>query len=154
MSIPRLALVLLVAAGCAGGGAPRPAPSLDITFAPSLDIELDSMRRQPSGLWIRDYTIGDGPPITAGDKVGVRYNVHLTDGTRVDGTNPDSGNYEFTFGRGQVIKGWDDGMLGMRVGGRRQLIIPAAMGYGFRRWGLIPSNSTLVVSIHLVELIR
>jgi FKBP-type peptidyl-prolyl cis-trans isomerase len=154
MLIRLLAGAALLVAGCASSGTPRPAPTLDLVLAPSLNVEIDSMQRQPSGLWIRDYTIGDGPPITAGDRVGVRYTVHLTNGTRVDGTNPDSGNYVFTFGRGQVIKGWDDGMIGMRVGGRRELIIPPAMGYGFRSRGLIPSNSTLVVGIHLVELIR
>jgi FKBP-type peptidyl-prolyl cis-trans isomerase len=154
MSIRLLALAALLLAGCASSGPPRPAPSLDLVLAPSLNVDIDSMKRQPSGLWIRDLTIGDGPPITAGDRVGVRYSVHLTNGTRVGGNNPDTGSFVFTFGRGEVIAGWDEGMIGMRVGGRRQLIIPPALGYGFRSRELIPSGSTLVVGIHLVELIR
>jgi len=125
-----------------------------VVFAPSLDIEPDSMTRRPSGVWVRDLVVGTGIPITAGDNIEVRYTVYLSDGTRVDGTGGDDPNRIFRYGRGEIIAGWDEGMQGMRVGGRRTLVIPPALAYGSRRRGNIPPNSTLIVSLHLVDVVK
>jgi len=143
--------LLLLVLGCATAGPP---PVLELSFAPTLGIEPDSMLRRPSGVWVRDIAVGTGVPITAGDQVEVRYTVYLTDGTRVDGTGGDDPNRVFRYGRGEIIAGWDDGMQGMRVGGRRTLVIPPALAYGARRRGNIPPQSTLVVTLQLIDIVR
>ncbi len=151
-SRPLLALLLGLAAACAGTAGPP--PPLEAVFAPSLGIEPDSMTRRPSGVWVRDIVVGTGIPITAGDQIEVRYTVYLSDGTRVDGTGGDDPNRVFRYGRGEIIAGWDEGMQGMRVGGRRTLVIPPALAYGSRRRGNIPPHSTLVVTLQLVDVVK
>jgi FKBP-type peptidyl-prolyl cis-trans isomerase len=98
-----------------------------------------------------DLVVGTGAEAQAGNAVAVHYVGTLTDGSKFDSSRDRDEPFEFTLGRGQVIKGWDLGVAGMRVGGKRKLVIPADMGYGARGFPpVIPPNSTLVFEVELV----
>ncbi len=104
------------------------------------------------GLKIEDVKLGKGPTAKSGDTVAVHYTGWLANGTIFDASSL-HGNQQFTFqlGAGQVIKGWDIGVVGMRVGGVRQLVIPAKLAYGSQGAPpTIPANSTLTFRIHLL----
>lgn len=119
------------------------------TYAPQLGVDLTAMTRMPSGLYYQDLSAGDGEVAERGRTVRVLYNGYLPDGTRFDGTTDSP--ISFALGRGQVIAGWDEGIAGMRVGGRRRLVVPPRLGYGSEaRADRIPANSTLVFDIQLV----
>ena len=96
----------------------------------------------PSGLIYEYTTVGAGAEAKAGEKVNVHYTGWLTDGTKFDSSKDRSEPFDFTLGAGQVIKGWDEGVAGMKVGGKRKLTIPPALGYGARgAGGVIPPNA-------------
>ena len=98
-----------------------------------------------------DLVVGTGAEAQAGNKVSVHYVGTLTDGSKFDSSRDRDEPFEFTLGKGQVIKGWDLGVAGMKVGGKRKLVIPADMGYGARGFPpVIPPNSTLVFEVELV----
>ena len=105
-----------------------------------------------SGLQYWDIAPGNGATATPGKEVKVRYTGWLTDGTKFDST-ADHGDQplDFPLGVGKVIKGWDEGIAGMKVGGKRQLRIPPGLAYGPRSIGAIPPNSTLIFDVELVE---
>jgi peptidylprolyl isomerase len=105
-------------------------------------------------LYYKDFTVGTGQTAQLGDLVRVRYDVHLTNGKRIEGSDPDAPPYEFRMGAHQVIAGWDEGITGMKAGGRRQLIIPPSLGYGGRRQGEIPGGSVMVVNLQLIQIVR
>ncbi|OYY78352.1 MAG: peptidylprolyl isomerase, partial [Hydrogenophilales bacterium 16-62-9] len=85
-----------------------------------------------SELIIEELTVGNGATATAGQSVSVHYTGWLTDGTKFDSSVDRNDPFEFNLGRGQVIAGWDQGVAGMQVGGKRKLTIPPALGYGER----------------------
>lgn len=93
---------------------------------------------------------GKGTVAQAGQRVNVHYNGVLEDGTPFDSSYERGRPLTFTLGVGQVIKGWDMGVEGMRVGGKRQLVIPPSLGYGARGAGSIPPNATLIFDVELV----
>lgn len=98
-----------------------------------------------------DLVVGTGDEATAGTKVSVHYVGTLTDGSKFDSSRDRDEPFEFALGRGQVIKGWDEGVAGMRVGGKRKLVIPPEMGYGKRGFPpVIPPDSTLVFEVELL----
>jgi len=102
-------------------------------------------------LIIEDLKVGEGTAVVQYNIVTVNYTGWLTDGTKFDSSlNPGRTPFRFTVGGGQVIKGWDEGLIGMKVGGKRKLTIPPNMGYGSQDMGVIPSNSTLVFEIDLL----
>ncbi|MBL6935743.1 MAG: FKBP-type peptidyl-prolyl cis-trans isomerase [Alphaproteobacteria bacterium] len=103
-------------------------------------------------LQIEDIRIGTGIAAADNDLLAVDYKGHLEDGTQFDSSYKRGEPWEFTLGQGQVIRGWDKGLRGMKVGGKRRLVIPPEMGYGGEDKGLIPPNSTLIFEIELVEI--
>jgi peptidylprolyl isomerase len=100
-----------------------------------------------------DMIVGTGAEAKSGDSVKVNYIGKLIDGTKFDSSYDRGTPFEFTLGVGQVIKGWDYGVVGMKVGGKRLLIIPPAFGYGDQKAGSIPPNSILVFEVELLEVI-
>jgi peptidylprolyl isomerase len=104
-----------------------------------------------SGLKYLDMVEGKGATPKSGQTVSVHYIGTLENGTKFDSSRDRGRPFEFTLGAGQVIKGWDEGLSTMKVGGRRQLIIPPGLGYGSRGIGPIPPNSTLVFDVELLK---
>ena len=103
------------------------------------------------GLEIQDLKVGDGAEAVKGKKVSVHYTGWLTNGTKFDSSKDRRDPFAFNLGKGQVIKGWDEGVQGMKVGGKRKLTIPPALGYGSRgAGGVIPPNATLVFEVELL----
>lgn len=139
---------VLLAASCSPGPFE---PNIEKTnFAASLGIDLASSTQTSSGLWYRDVTIGGGATVAndTGVSVTVRYTGYLRNGEQFDtGTLP-----PFKTGAGTVVRGFDEGVRGMRVGGRRQLIIPPTLGYGNTQSGSIPPNSILVFVVDLLSI--
>jgi FKBP-type peptidyl-prolyl cis-trans isomerase len=120
----------------------------DTEFAPALGVDLSAMTRTGSGVYYRDLTVGTGALAQPGQNISVYYQGWLADGTRFDGRT--SGDpLRFPFGTGWAIQGWDEGIVGMRVGGKRQLVIPPSLGYGSRGQGPIPPNAVLVFEVEL-----
>ena len=104
-----------------------------------------------SGLSYIDMTPGTGDSPKTGDLVKVHYTGYLTDGKKFDSSVDRGQPFAFGIGRGQVIKGWDEGVMSMKVGGKRKLIIPADLGYGSRgAGGVIPANATLIFDVELL----
>ena len=106
-----------------------------------------------SELQIIDEVVGSGAAAAASDSVTVNYVGSLTNGTVFDASaNHGTTGFTFNLGAGQVIKGWDQGIVGMKEGGKRKLVIPAALAYGDQAIGnVIPANSTLVFEVELVK---
>lgn len=104
-----------------------------------------------SGLIIEEVVIGAGAEATAGQEVTVHYTGWLAGGQKFDSSKDRDDPFVFSLGKGQVIKGWDEGVQGMKVGGTRKLTIPSALGYGARgAGGAIPPNATLVFEVELL----
>jgi len=102
-------------------------------------------------LIIEEITVGEGAEAQAGQTVSVHYTGWLTDGTKFDSSKDRNEAFDFPLGRGYVISGWDQGVVGMKVGGSRKLTIPPEMGYGARgAGGVIPPNATLVFEVELL----
>lgn len=115
-------------------------------------MDQQNMTETASGLQYRDETEGSGPVAKAGDHVAVHYTGTLDDGRKFDSSRDRGEPFEFPLGAGTVIRGWDEGVAGMRVGGRRTLRIPPELGYGSRgAGGVIPPNATLLFDVELLE---
>jgi peptidylprolyl isomerase len=109
----------------------------------------------PDGLKYWDIAVGKGAPAVSGKRVRVHYTGWLLDGTKFDSSLDAGHPFVFTLGRGQVIPGWDEGLLGMREGGKRQLRVPAELAYGEQGSPpTIPPNSTLIFDIQLLNVER
>jgi FKBP-type peptidyl-prolyl cis-trans isomerase len=105
-------------------------------------------------LKVTDLIEGDGAIAKIGDRVSVHYTGWLLSGKQFDSSKTRNKPFEFRLGAGRVIKGWEQGVTGMKVGGKRELIIPPELGYGSRSvgGGLIPANSTLKFEVELLEI--
>ena len=104
-----------------------------------------------SGLRYIDYGGGSGAVAKAGDHVSVHYTGTLENGKKFDSSRDRNQPFQFNLGAGQVIKGWDEGVAGMKVGDKRRLIIPSNLGYGSRgAAGVIPPNATLIFDVELL----
>ena len=140
--------LLLLATACDG---PTTPDIENTTFASELNVDISQMSKTPSGVYYRDFVQGTGAEAQSGSHLTVHYMGNLSDGTFVDSSLGGS-PYGFTLGVGQVIRGWDDGLVGMKVGGTRQLVIPPSLGYGSAAHGGIPGNSILVFQVQLVSI--
>jgi peptidylprolyl isomerase len=105
----------------------------------------------PSGLKYSDEVVGSGDSPSKGKKVRVHYTGRLTNGKKFDSSHDRKEPFEFTIGVGQVIRGWDEGVMSMKVGGKRQLTIPPDLGYGARGAPpVIPPNAELIFDVELL----
>lgn len=140
-----LTFVPLTLSACLGDSSTKTdyplVPIESTTFATSLGVNLAASTKTASGLYYRDITVGTGTTIAAGQTLNVKYSGALANGSVFD-----AGTYSFTI-PGSVIQGWNEGLLGMKVGGSRQLIIPPALGYGANGSGPIPPNAVLVFTV-------
>lgn len=120
---------------------------------PWVPVNEQDFTSTPSGLRYDDEVAGTGAIAKTGDRVSVHYTGWLEDGTRFDSSRERQQPFQFVLGAGSVIRGWDEGVQGMRVGGRRRLLIPPELGYGAREvGGVIPANSTLVFEVELLSI--
>ena len=141
-----VAAVLLVAAACSNGSSSNSGSTSGSNFSPTT---------ANSGLRITDLVVGTGATAAAGNRITVNYGGWLFDASQPDskGRQFDANSaFPFTLGVGGVIRGWDQGVVGMRVGGQRRLIIPPDLAYGNQAVGPIPANSTLVFDIRLISI--
>ncbi|MGB2924044.1 MAG: FKBP-type peptidyl-prolyl cis-trans isomerase [Limnothrix sp.] len=118
-----------------------------------MDLDLSKATTTKSGLKYIDEVVGEGDTPMEGEMVTVHYTGKLEDGKVFDSSVKRNEPFSFVIGVGQVIKGWDEGVITMKPGGKRQLIIPAELGYGSRgAGGVIPPNSTLIFDVELISI--
>ncbi len=155
-----LATAAILLAGCNGTNAGTTAVDPGVytadpatsSYAAALNVNIASMTKTASGLYYKDLVTGTGATATAGYTVRVQYSGWLVNGVQFDTTDGKTpGYFEFLLNAGRVIKGWDEGVQGMKVGGRRQLVIPPDLGYGANGSGSIPGNAVLVFEIVLLQ---
>jgi FKBP-type peptidyl-prolyl cis-trans isomerase len=138
--------------------------ALAVSVAPGVGLEVanaaDSATQTINGMTMTDHKVGTGTEAVAGKTVTVHYTGWLQDlsapdhkGKKFDSSRDRGDPFTFPLGGGQVIKGWDQGVQGMKIGGQRTLVIPPEMGYGARGagGGLIPPNATLIFDVELLE---
>lgn len=125
---------------------------IDSAIAPALGVDLAKMTRRPSGLLVLERRRGSGAAADSGRWVTVNYTGWLADGTVIDDTRKEGKPRNVLLGHGRVIPAWEEGLRGMRAGGRRLLVVPPALGYGTAgRPGTVPSRATLVFDIELTK---
>jgi len=149
-----LATVALMAAQTSKSGAQKSTAAPQAAAAPKTSGPTPVTGKPQttlSGVEYWDIKLGTGQTAVAGKRLSMHYTGWLTNGKKFDSSLDRGEPFEFTLGRGQVIKGWDEGVAGMKVGGKRQLKIPPAAGYGARGAGnVIPPNATLIFDVELV----
>lgn len=158
MSRPMLLLAVFAAltlAGCASAPPPAPpTPAAAVAPAPATPAPTAPVLKEvttSSGLRYTDLLVGNGPLAEDGMAVAVHYTGWLTDGTKFDSSLDRGQPFTFQLGASQVIRGWDEGVKGMRVGGKRKLVIPPELGYGERgAGGVIPPDATLVFEVEFM----
>jgi FKBP-type peptidyl-prolyl cis-trans isomerase FkpA len=138
----RLIPVLLLSVACGGDEGSPTSPTSPTSPSVGLDLPFST----------EDLTVGTGPEAMNGDMLSVNYTGWLYDPNAAEnkGTEFDSGNFSFELGAGRVIAGWDQGLVGMQVGGQRRIVIPPALGYGSSGQGPIPGDATLLFEVELV----
>ena len=145
-----LSLLAMIGVACGCGSSDKPSTA----SAPSASVPM-KVTGQPtttaSGLQYWDIVVGTGATAAPGNNVKVHYSGFLTTGEKFDSSRDRGEPFSFPLGAGQVIKGWDEGVAGMKVGGQRQLRIPPALGYGAAgAGGAIPPNATLIFDVELL----
>jgi FKBP-type peptidyl-prolyl cis-trans isomerase FkpA len=163
-----MVLLVALASACSGGrtasGAPVPEVSRELAdpvlavpqgevertvFADELNVVLLAMTRLPTGIYYRDLETGKGSSAQPGREVLVTYIAYLANGKEIDRTAPGARPLRFKLGDGVVIRGWDLGVRGMKVGGTRQLVVPSRFAYGARGNANVPPNSVMVFVMRL-----
>ena len=152
-------LVALFFGACGGAASSAPgevaAPASDpaqLFYSPDLDIDLAQFERTSSGLYIQDVEIGEGRIARRDSRVWITYVGWLPDGTVFDG-NVGGTPIHVRLGGNEVIRGWNEGVVGMRPGGVRRLVVRPGLAYGSRRRGDIPPGATLVFLLTLVDVV-
>ena len=159
MRLRRLAAVLLPLAftACLEGTTPtNPFPNIPIeqtTFAAGLEVNLAQSTKTASGLYFRDITLGTGATATGTSTISVYYAAYFPNGQKFDEIISPSNPLVRTLGATpqQLIEGWEEGIVGMKVGGTRQLIIPPELAYGSQGYLQVPPNAVLVFNVSLVN---
>jgi FKBP-type peptidyl-prolyl cis-trans isomerase FkpA len=144
--LPLIALLALLPACGSRGDAPAAG------FSAELGVDTTRMTRAPAGFWYTDVTVGQGPEAVPGRTVTVHYTGWLPSGKKFDSSRDRGEPFAFTLGAGQVITGWDEGVKGMKPGGRRKLVLPPGMAYG--EAGAppdIPPGATLVFDVEVLK---
>ena len=142
-SLAPLLLVLLAAPLAASSGDDRPVGGETV---PAGEVVTRS------GLRYRDLVVGTGAVAKKGDVLEVHYTGRLKDGKKFDSSVDRKQPFVFTVGAGQVIKGWDEGVVSMKVGGKRKLIIPPELGYGANgAGGIVPPNAVMIFEVELLR---
>jgi FKBP-type peptidyl-prolyl cis-trans isomerase FkpA len=128
---------------------------VDTAIAPALGVDLAAMERRPSGLYVQDRRRGTGAAADSGQWVTVHYTTWLPDGTVLDDTRERDAPQRVQLAAGKVIKAWEEGIRGMREGGRRLVVAPPSLGYGKAgQPGAVPRLATLVFDVELVRVER
>jgi len=146
--------VFFIFPGLSPFGSSTPTDTASAQITTDTQTASATMSTEPvTQLQVTDETVGTGVVASVGDSVTVNYVGSLTDGTVFDASaNHGSQGFTFSLGVGQVIKGWDLGIVGMKEGGKRKLVIPASLAYGDQAIGnVIPANSTLVFEVELLK---
>jgi len=151
IALPVIFAVLVFAFGC-GNSEKSSVSGQSATSSPSSPAKVSGPpTTTASGLQYWDITVGTGATAVSGKAVSVHYTGWLTNGTKFDSSLDRGQPFVFTLGEGQVIPGWDEGIAGMKVGGKRQLRIPPSLGYGDSGAnGVIPPNATLIFDVQLL----
>ena len=151
-----LAALMLLTAACGGGddGDTEAGGGTDEETAAASDGDCSTEpTTTDSGLQIKEIECGDGEAAEKGDTLEVHYDGRLENGTKFDSSRDRGETFEFQVGAGQVIQGWDEGLIGMKIGGTRELTIPPELGYGEAGSPpVIPPNSTLIFEVELVDI--
>ena len=135
-------------------GPTGPIDPTDLEFAAALGVDLSQMTKTASGLYYQDLVVGTGAEAETGKTVTVHYTVWLHDGTKLDSSYDFDDPFTFLLGAGAVIAGWDEGIQGIKVGGKRKLVVPSSLAYGSQgSGGVIPPYATLVFDVDLLEVI-
>ena len=146
-----LALAPLLFTACLSGtDSGSPSDPATETYAPTLGVNIAQMTKISNALYYQDLIVGTGVTAASGKSLSVNYTGWLVDGTQFD-TSIGKAPISFTLGVGTVIPGWDLGLLGMRVGGKRRLVIGSDLAYGSGGFGVIRPNSTLVFDVQLLS---
>jgi FKBP-type peptidyl-prolyl cis-trans isomerase FkpA len=142
---------LTLASACLSGESIAPEQSIEeATFASALGVNLAASTRTTNGAYYRDIVVGTGALVASGQDISIRYTGWLSNGAQFETNLSNSSPLKFKLGAGEVIDGFDEGLAGIRVGGKRQLIIPPSLGYGPYNYGPIPGNSILVFTVEVV----
>lgn len=147
-------IVLIVVGGYFVFKIPSPSVNIDESGGETLGTEISTTTddiNMDEKLEILDEVVGTGVEAVAGKSVTVNYSGTLIDGTKFDSSYDRNEPFAFNLGAGEVIAGWDQGVVGMKVGGKRKLVIPPSLGYGSADLGVIPPNSTLVFEVELLK---
>lgn len=146
-------MLLVSLAGCKDSPTTPAPPGTDpatTTYASSLGVNIAAMTKLNSSLYIQDLVPGTGAAVTSGETLGVVYTGWLVNGTQFD-SNVGKTTFSFVLGAGSVVEGWDQGIVGMRIGGTRLLVVGSSLAYGTKGSPpSVPSNSTLVFSVQLL----
>jgi FKBP-type peptidyl-prolyl cis-trans isomerase len=145
------ALLLLAGVVSCGSTEPNtPSDPATETYAASLGVDLTQMTKLTPDLYVQDKTVGTGVTAANGQTLTVAYTGYFVNGHAFD-TSVGKANFSFLLGFGNVIEGWDRGLVGMKVGGTRLLVIGSSLGYGSAGSGSIPPNTTLVFTVQLLS---
>jgi FKBP-type peptidyl-prolyl cis-trans isomerase FkpA len=151
LSRPLIAFAVLVLTAC-GDRTEREDATQAGGFSAALGVDTAAMTRTPTGLRYQSLADGQGEEATAGKTVSVHYTGWLPNGEKFDSSRDRNQPFEFSLGAGQVIAGWDEGVAGMKVGGRRKLVIPPDLAYGTAGAPPdIPPGATLVFDVELLD---